>query len=473
MFGASLTEVLLGVRSKGNALWKRIGGALRVIIGMVTGPFLIFDVPAIVSRRTFKEFMTFTQTYLSSKFLASLGIILVIPLMLAMAIFSPLIQGLELPQAIPVSDSLEKRTKVESDAPALEVVKENSKLLHAELSYDPSRLTLIPNFKFSGQRNKLQVRSTLGFYHRDLQRTVQLEVLKTFNFKELLGIGLKGNFFLHEHFNELHNFVYSPDAVNPAFRTPTDEASKLKFATEVVSFVKLALELDENNAIEVMQTQTPLIKGLVDFRSSFLSLIEYKDFDTVGFVKIGNAYFIKISYSRQRPFDLVIPLIKGEGRIFKVDFDTREQLGALSSKFYKFSLEGADWYAQPSRATADVLSPLEVMDFFTSSEFKIDKLDPVASQALYGFYFEKSSEVLKRGDEAEYSLWKSSVAGVFSIMERVKESIPEGLEPQPGAEPVQPLEDPRAKLFQNFQDLKDAVDQRNKNYFGIEEGVSV
>jgi hypothetical protein len=115
IFGVSVSELGLGVRSYGNSLWKRIGGGLRVILGLITGPFLIFDLPAIYSRRTFKEFMTFTHTYISSKFIAILGLLLYLPLVVGFLLFSPLFQGFELPESIFLNDTPDKRVRVNAN----------------------------------------------------------------------------------------------------------------------------------------------------------------------------------------------------------------------------------------------------------------------------------------------------------------------------------------------------------------------
>jgi hypothetical protein len=84
----------------------------------------------------------------------------------------------------------------------------------------------------------------------------------------------------------------------------------------------------------------------------------------------------------------------------------------------------------------------------------------------------------------EYSVWKESVHDAFEIMEELSEGatppapkpevavLPEGaVAPEIPAEPV--VEDPRLKLLQNFKDLKDAVDNMNKTYFGLDQNPSV
>ena len=495
LFGVSFSEWALGVRAHGNAIWKRFGGVLRVIIGVLTGPFIIFDVPAIVSRRTLKEFLTFTHTYLSSKFLAILGTILYLPMMLALSLFCPLLEGLELPEPILVNEKLERRMKeVKTEVPAQEVVKatENSRFFHFELTYVNQNVSLIPLFKFSGQKNKLNYKSSLVLYHREMQRPVQLELMKTFDLRQLLGIGMRGNFFLYEKFPEIYNFVYSLENANPAFKEKNDEKTNRKFADEVVSFTKMCLELSANNAVDFMQTYTPLMKGLIDYRSSLLALLDYKEFDQISFMNVGNAYFLKFSFGRQKPFDLIIPLIKDEGRIYKVEFDKKENLGALSSLFYKSTLGDTNWFSQnKSIVDTETLGPLEVLDIFTTLEMKNFSMAQNKAQALYGYYYEKSADVLKRDDPQEYEIWKKAVLSIFGIMDKIKNSLPKNQAPEIGSAPA-PVpspnpampgvaappqaveeEDPRLKLFQNFQDLKDAFENKNKDYFGVTSSVSV
>lgn len=513
LFGVTISEAFLGVRSHGNAAWKRIGGVLRVLIGIVTGPLIIFDIPAIVSRRTFKEFMTFTHTYVISKFLTILGIILYLPLLVAIALLAPLIQGLELPEPIAVSDVLERRIKVvQPTDTTVEIVKtkDYSEFFNLELAFDGQNISLVPFFKFTEIKKKINYNPAIIIYHKDLQRSVRMEVFKTFDLKELLAIGIRGDFFLEGKFPLLNEFVHSEGFKKSVFKTKNDENENTKFANEVVSFTKVAFELSAENAFDQMQAYTPYLKGFLDYKASLLQLIEFKKFDQVDFIKLGNAYFLRISYKTMKPFDLLVPLIRREGRILKVEFDKKENLGVLRNKFYKFTLEEANWFpTHDIQAEGEALLPLQVVDFFSKLDIKGDKVSSDKAQALYGYYYENSANVLKRDDSVEYEIWKKSVDAIFAIMQNMKESIPAAavvesvepvVEPVPEVveeekkadkksknnakiEEIKPVEvtpppvevpvDPRMKLFQNFQDLKDAVENKNKEYFGVEDSVKI
>jgi hypothetical protein len=457
LLGVSISEFALGMRAGGNPIWARVGGALRVVLGMITLPLLIFDTPAIISKRTFKEFMTFTNVTLPSKFLAILGIIFFLPLMLALAVTSPLLQGLEAPSPIVVNDRIEQRVKVnlpEGTVPA-PLMTDESESLKFTIEYDPKELTIIPNFKFQGSKSKLNLKNSLVFYQRDLQRSVDLEVFKIFDLKQLLGIGMKGNVQLFDKYPEIYNFVYDSMGSNPSFKAKKDEKAQLAFANEFIEFTKTAFSISPNNALDVMQTETVLVKGLIDYKSSFLSLIEYKDFDRIGFIKLGNIIFMKINFNKQKPFDLLIPLIKGEGRIFKVSYDKKDNVDAVSSKFYKFNLDKTNWLSDTKSSPREVMTVLQAFDLFNSGEFQTN-LTGAKAQALYAYYFESSKEIMSKADTAELDLWKTKLKNIPRLIEAI---------------PSRPLaegeEDPKNKLLQNFNDMIDALENNNAEYFGI------
>jgi hypothetical protein len=461
IFGVSFSELLLGVRALGNRIWARIGGVLRVLIGAVTWPFLIFDVPAVVSRRTFKEFVTFTHISTPSKFITILGVLLYLPLVLVFTFVAPLLQGFDPLEPIIVNDRVERRVKVNlPETGSAEVigplVTAQSRELNLELSYDPEDVTVIPNFKFYGVKNKLNLKSALIFYQNKSQRSLEFEVFKKFDLKQLLGIGMRGNFFLYVKYPALHKFVYSAAEANPNFKVVSDEKTHQAFANEFIQFTKMAFGLSGENAMDTLQEQTLLLKGLVDYKSSFLSLLEYKKFDQISFIKIGNVIFMRVSYNLHRPFDLIIPLTKGEGQIFKVTWDKSEEADLVASRFYKFNLEKANWFPELKSQTDEEMTALEIFDLFSTEDFKSKLMTSSMAQRVYAYYFEASSKILKKADPLELELWKKTLANVPKILETL-----------PVTEVVEGSEDIREKLLQNFNDLIDALDNNNLEYFGI------
>ncbi len=461
LFGASFSEVCLGMRATGNPIWARIGGIVRVIVGVLTWPIVLFDLPSILSKRTLKELITFTNLTIPSKFIAILGFIFYLPLVLALCLAAPLFQGLEPPESLAINDRVDQRVRVKNP-PAVEgvtltpvPVSDTSALFKLGLQYPAADLLLVPAFRFHGIKKKLIVKSGVIFYQRDLRREVRLEVMKHFDFKQLLGLGLRGNFFLYERYPEIYNYVYALDQSHPAFKKNLDAKAQAKFATEVINFTKSAFSLSLDNILDFMQEETPLIKGLMDYRSALLGLLEYRDFNSIGYAKIGNVIFMKVSYSKQKPFDLLIPLIKGDGRILKVTFDKKEKLSEVANKFYKFNLAEADWLPGLRSPQEEVLTALGVLDIFANEGQKTFALTASRAQAIYAYVFETSSAVLRAADDAELMLWKEEIKGMLKLIETLPvNKLPEG------------EVDPREKLLQNFRDLMDALDKKNAEYFG-------
>ena len=468
ILGVSISEFCLGIRSTGNLIWARVGGQLRVTVGMLTWPFVIFDLTSILSRRTLKEFLTFTNIHTPSAFVSILGIIFYIPIIFCLAVVSPLIQGFEPPSTLLVNDKIDQRVKTkvlkenaEATLSEFEPQVDSSENLKFQISYNPNELLILPTMNFRGVKEKLKLNTSLTFYQRDLQRPVEVEIFKTFDFKQLLGIGIKGNYLLFEKYPKIHNFVYESDEKNPVFKKHLDAKSQRNFATEVIKFTKTAFSLNAENALEIIETETPFLKGFIDYKNSFLSLIEYKDFHEISYMKLGNAIFMKISFNKQKPFDLIIPLVMGEGRIFKVNFDKKENLKTVSTKFYKFNLDETNWIDTPKQSNSETMSTLKVFDLLSAPKLKTVLQSPDSAQALYAYIFELSSDLLKRGDSVEMQLWKSDLTNLVKLLEVI-----------PRGNVVEGQESSVDKLLQNVKDVMDAIENSNLEYFGTSESVS-
>lgn len=487
IFGVSVSEKILSVKFDGNPIWARFGGVLRVLIGLITGPFLIFDLPAIVSRRTFKEVITYTHTDLSSKFIATLGTILYIPFLVCAAVLAPMVQGLELPQPIAVSDRIELRRKVVPAAPtpspanvavegsatettvagppvaAVPVVtalsrSEDSHLLNSQISYDANELEIFPSFKVKSTGVMVKIAPQIHFFQKEFATPVTLEVFKTFDQKELLQIAMKGNFFLFDKFPTINEIVFA-NQTKGLFTPHRDEKAQAKFANEFINLTKVSFELSGENFVDTMETYTLFVKNLIDYKASFLNLIEYKDFNSITFFKAGNVVFMKFQYMKAKPFDLIIPLIKGDGKILKVTFNKKETYNEESNKFYKFHLDKSDWLLTSHSAVQEIMSPFQVVDFFVElSPEKLSTISPANAQALYGFYFEKSAGIITKDSAPEYELLKESVNSTLKVIDEFVSQLKR-------KKNAGDIENPMFKLHQNFTDLKAAIDAKNRDYF--------
>jgi hypothetical protein len=173
---------------------------------------------------------------------------------------------------------------------------------------------------------------------------------------------------------------------------------------------------------------------------------------------------MKIGFKKQKPFDLIIPLIKGEGRIMKISYGKRENSELVASKFYKFNLHRTDWLPEFEFAQNEVMSPLDVFDLFSREDFKAKLLSEQKAQALYAYYFETSAAVLNKADPVELDIWKTKSKLILKLIEAL-----------PGESNSTETEEegPKVKLLENFNDLLDALENNNTEYFGIQNTATI
>lgn len=460
-FGVSAGQFLVGLRGGKSFLWNRVGGGFRVLLGGILGPFLIFDIPAIISRRTLKEMLSFTRVINPSKLRSILLSILVPVILLTLALVSPLFQGLELTEPVLVNNKIDKRIKVQNldEENPVALKQEVSETLHLELNYNPDDIFVIPSFSFQGENKKLSLKSNLTFFQQEFERGIHFEVLKKFDLKQLIEVGLKSDPFLKDKFPELAGFVFTTAQVNPNFKKVITEKDIEIFGREFINFTQLALTLSAENFLNVLENETYLLNGLVDYKTTLLALIEYKDFDDVGYVQIGNGTFMRFVFSeKQRPFDLLIPVFPGEGQIYKVTWDKKEKYESSRNKFYKYNLNGLNVIPKKADSSKTELNALKIFDLFSREDFKTELSDPELAQSLYGYYFEGSTAVLKRNDGELLEIWRSKVSNLLKVLESISSQGDTNL---------------KTKLIHNFKDLNDALLNKNYEYFGISQNVTI
>ncbi|MES2526842.1 MAG: FHA domain-containing protein [Bdellovibrionota bacterium] len=475
IFAVSISEFLFGIHANFNKIWARIGGMLRVIIGMITWPFLIFDLPALFSKRTFKEFITVTNTYVGSRVMTFVGIVLYLPLLVLLILVSPMMIGLELVEPIPFSTIVSKRVKAvatETEAatpePVVQKKSEGSRHLGMTLTYDPQKISLIPSFKFKGDKSKLNMNASLEVFDREGERTITVDLFKKFDMKELLKIGLQGNFMLHDHYTQIYNFAYSAQNMNRFFKVSDNVKQEEMFGKQVVDFTEMAFGLGIETLPDFMMTNTPFIKSIVDYRSSLMGLFEYKDYTEINVIKLGKILCLRLTYDQQKPFDLIMPIVRGEGRIYRISYDNKTDIKQLRNKVYKFTLDEMTWGVPEERENVETFQSMEVIDMLTTDIEKA-MISTQKAQSLYGYYFEKSAEVMKSGHMAEYEIWKQAVKSLQAVIPHLRVPVPE-------ASPVEGMpvaEDVKGKLKSNFTDLFNALENKSKSFFGIEEQPTI
>lgn len=80
ILGVGLGQFFLGLRPKGNFLVVRLLSPIRLLFYGLTFPLLIFDLPIIINRKSFKEVITFTSIISKSKKMLIFNSLITLPL---------------------------------------------------------------------------------------------------------------------------------------------------------------------------------------------------------------------------------------------------------------------------------------------------------------------------------------------------------------------------------------------------------
>jgi len=82
-FSVNLGQWLVGLYSSGSFITRRLISPFRVLLSLITAPFLIFDIPILLGKRSFKEVMTGTETCYRSSKLTTLLTLIIVPAILS------------------------------------------------------------------------------------------------------------------------------------------------------------------------------------------------------------------------------------------------------------------------------------------------------------------------------------------------------------------------------------------------------
>lgn len=109
VFGCSVGLFLLGATGHGKLFGKRIRALIRTLIGFITSPFLIFDLPIILRMRTLKEALSFSQIEKRSNFLSLFLGFTIFPIVLIATVLWPLVSD---PILLKSPEFIESKTTV-------------------------------------------------------------------------------------------------------------------------------------------------------------------------------------------------------------------------------------------------------------------------------------------------------------------------------------------------------------------------
>jgi pSer/pThr/pTyr-binding forkhead associated (FHA) protein len=428
VFGVSIGQALVGVKGRGNIIGKRILGVIRECIGLLTLPFIIFDLPCLVSKRTFKEILTFTHLETASK-VKSLFLSILLFLVLGTSYFvSPMLIDFKIKSSIPVSNESIKFKKVE----LADIQSEYSKSLNLAFVEDEQNIVL-PVFKIIQSNNKRKLIPSFNMINLNTKKKINITKSKSFSLEKLLHLGVKSNYMASMKFPKVVGIVNSVANTNKNFKQSSYK-DELLFS-EIENLIKASFSLSFMNLHEHVIKYGPFVKGFVDLRFNIESIIK-EPVVMVTSAQLGDSPFALLQTSEGLSY---FEINNKEVSLYKSDTKRVKDLITFYKSIRLITPEDID-------SNDSKISLISFVDEFLSEKEKGIKF----YQASYELLFSKSKEFIITDDNLLTKELESSVASILQVIDYV-----------PGND--------KDKFVQNITDLLKAIKDNDKQFFGVSE----
>lgn len=248
LFGIEFPLFFMGVRSEGSFIATRIKGIFRFLIGLMTFPLLIFDLPILIKKRSFKELITGSRLQFKKSNMRYTAILIKTPLLLIILILSPLVfflDGLVPPMTIEkvVSNKKEdKKKKIYAPLPSLEI----------QIPVNDQELLFIPELKVTKKR----VTSSLLVIDEKSQTKGKIIFEQDYKYENLITIIKKLDPLLAYHSNVM---------------ATTDDRQLAAYQKEVVELMEDIISFDVYNLHSFFLKRGPFIYPYLKVRSEILT----------------------------------------------------------------------------------------------------------------------------------------------------------------------------------------------------------
>jgi pSer/pThr/pTyr-binding forkhead associated (FHA) protein/flagellar biosynthesis/type III secretory pathway chaperone len=470
LFGLSLGQILCGLKTQGNIVWTRVGGVIREVIGILTGPMLVFDLTTLFSLPSLKELITFTRV-------KRRGYLIGIPMMLislivvtALACISPALRGLEMRENINVVNNFqthERLTQFQTTLPS-------SKLMHLALPI--SDVIMLPHFENKIVDGKKRISPYLSFL-TDESIKIDLKILSHFSMDKLMHTlqGFPPLDFAGK--DNISSFILNISKSNKNFTMVLNAKEYERFVQEVFEKTQIAFNLEITNILDTVKTHGPELARFVDFREALEQIVPIA-FNQISVETIGNISFL-LFQNTKKPQEVVLIPLTLQGIVYK--------LSSADAKGVQLAIEellaAAVWFPkEPSKKIEDNILILEEQSILKSIDVMLSDDVDVATrgasyQYLYSYFFELAVRSLADENKLLQTQIIASCDQILNVLKLTKKQVTE----ETPAGDVDKIfeevfektseEDIFDKTWQNINELKEALKQENRSFFSLDQVI--
>lgn len=439
LLGVSIGQMLIGVKSYGNIFVKRIMGMIREVIGLFTGPFIIFDIATLFNFRSVKELITFTRIYTPSLIKSTLLSVLSLSALILLLMISPLFQGLDFREAHVVNSTGILKIKDFDFDETFNTSKYFG--FRANISED---FKVLPMFSFKKVDTKLLAEPSIKFLNLKTKKEINVEKDKTFDLRKFLKVAFNLNYFAQSTFPELFKYLNDVSENNTSFKMHKFDDAKI--ANEFQMLIESSMQLDILTVIDHIFSYGPFIKGFIDFRDSFLNLVD-GNVENINIEKIGDSYFAVLSIENPRKFHIkMLPLIVDSNTIYEVSAEKKGiSFKKVQELFKKTSFR---------KENLEKIKNINYFSLIDQLMLQNSSYDADFYQQIYELIFSDLKNAFSDQDEFLILKWEFSLTDFIKFIEKFKLTNQD--------EQVN-----WQKMYQNLNDLLRAIRDKDSNFFGI------
>lgn len=462
--GVSFGQFLLGIRANGNAIWNRVGGALRVVLGVLLLPLVVLDFLVLFGKRSMKEAITFTRVQINSKLAFFGGILIGFPLMVAIFIISPMFKGGKLPPVMALKADKAIVARPKSPASIISNYFKLKFFIANKMPYTP-----YPSFELILKNGSKVVLPTINFYSQDIEESIKLTKYKSFRLAGLFKLAAQSDPLLEKKFPLIKKYVSDPSQVNNSFKKIEFKAKeKEQFNKEIKEYIAKAFSLDIKKLVDHVKEYGPFIKGYVDVRDELKRLSGIDAISEISIKKIGaNNFLILAEYGQGAKAKIKVsyfPLDASKAIVNQVSMSSNAYEEKALEEFEAIIMANTEVLDNEvdkvSAESKGQMNAVEIFDFYFSNFTLAQK------QATLGQFerllFENAAKSVKLGDVVFTEILKKDIRKLIKVFGVLQEQAVKKM----NEAQKQQIEETYNRLIQKLSEILNALEERNLDYFG-------
>ncbi len=302
LFGESLGQWFMGIQGTGSALWKRLGGGVRVQLELLFLPlFFLADLPCLFARRGLKEILSLTSLQAKGQLRFFFSFFFVLPFSICLAIISPALFDETFIIGLPFTENSISGLELNEKSDFSKYTTYQSSAFHFSTlsSLSSKRFELIPSYTVEKQNGSLVITPLVYFYDQQQDQIISLSKFSEEEWYPILCLARQENPLFFARYPELGVALAKDKIIYKRRAYRSEYGNKLILSAPIVEQVKSlidsSLSLRLKNVSDHVLGQGPFLKGHMALRQRILSVLDLEQIDKIQSSLIGDQHFLVLS----------------------------------------------------------------------------------------------------------------------------------------------------------------------------------